>query len=50
MITVLIAFIAFWIIGDLVMDYIEHRKIEREMARFQYARRKRPARRRRAAQ
>lgn len=45
----LIAFFAFWFIGNIVMDEIEHRKVEREKARFQYVKRKHPKRRRRMA-
>lgn len=45
---VIIAFLVFWLGGNLIMDWIEYRKIERDKARFQYVRRKRPARRRRA--
>lgn len=44
----IIAFLVFWLGGDLILDWIEHRKIEREKAKFQYVRRKRPARRRMA--
>lgn len=47
-VTIGLVFLAFCIISECFQYIIEQRKIEREKARFQYVRRKRPARRRRA--